>query len=261
MMIIRLAVADDTSTVHAILQNAARSLHERGYEQWPEHSPSLSHDRLLKQIGNGETYLVVDGRDPVATIAVTPHGDADFWSPAELADSAVYISKAAIVRRRAGEGLGALLLRWVMDRASQQGVTWGRLDAWRTNQELQAYYAGQGWVHLRTMDAPHRRSGALFQKRTQPDPEARSAFRWKELPSHIDRPPWEVGSSVITDTPDGPISATIAEIVGPDWSYGQVEQGWEHGVTNPPAGYVVTRDGRRWTPPPGQLWADPVGQE
>jgi GNAT superfamily N-acetyltransferase len=261
MMIIRRAIPDDTATVRAILRNAADSLHERGYDQWPDSSPSLKHEQLLKQIGDDGTYLVTDGRDPVATIAVTSQGDADFWSPAELAESAVYISKAAIVRSRAGEGLGALLLRWLVDRISQQDVTWGRLDAWRTNLELQAYYRKQGWTYIRTVDAPHRHSGALFQKRVETDLEARAALRWKELPNPVPRLPLEIGSPVITDTPDGPISATVMKISNRDWGYEVAERGWEHSVDGPPVYYVVTRDGRSWTPPPGHLWADPIGPE
>jgi GNAT superfamily N-acetyltransferase len=255
--IIRRAIPDDTPTVYEILHHAAGWLHERGYDQWPNGSPSLSYDQLLRQIGRGETWLVIDGRDPVATIAITPQGDPDFWTPDELAQSAAYISKAAVVRSRAGEGLGALVLRWVIDHAADRGAVWARLDAWRTNQELHAYYCRQGWTYLRTVDLPHRRSGTLFQRPADVDAQARAAFTWKDLPSRLRRPPLAVGSPVIVGTPDGPVAADVAEITGPDWSMGEVEQGWEHGTGGPPVGYVVTRDGRTWTPPPGQLWPDP----
>lgn len=255
--VIRPAIPDDTATVYAIVHHAAAWLHERGYDQWPDASPSLSHDQLLKQIGNGGTFLVTDGRDPVATIAVTSRGDTDFWTPRELAEPAAYISKAAVVRNRAGQGLGAMLLRWVTDYAARQGALWARLDAWRTNQELHDYYRRQGWTYLRTVDLPHRRSGTLFQHPATPDPQARAAFTWKELPARLNRPPLAVGSAVITSTPEGPVAATITEIIGPDYGHGIVEQGWEHGTGSPPAHYVVTRDGRTWTPQPGQIWPDP----
>jgi GNAT superfamily N-acetyltransferase len=258
MITIRRAIPDDTATVHAILRHAASWLHERGYDQWPDGSPSLSYDQLLRQIGRGETWLVSDGRDPIATIAVTSQGDPDFWTPDELAEAAAYISKAAVVRSQAGKGLGALILRWVVDHAAEQGAVWARLDAWRTNHELHAYYLRQGWDYLRTVGPPHRRSGALFQRPADADPQARAALIWQDLPARLRRPPLEPGSAVITNTPDGPVAATIARIIGPDWNAAEVEQGWETGTSGPPIDYAVTRAGRTWTPAPGQLWPDPA---
>jgi GNAT superfamily N-acetyltransferase len=257
-MIIRQAIPDDAPTVHAILHHAAGWLHERGYEQWPNGSPSLSYDQLLRQIGRGETWLAIDGRDPVATIAVTSRGDPDFWTPGELAESAAYVSKAAIVRSQAGKGLGALILRWVVGRAADQGAVWARLDAWRTNQELHAYYRRQGWTYLRTVDLPNRRSGTLFQKPADADPQVHAAFIWKDLPSRLRRPPLAVGSPVIVGTSDGPVAATVAKITGPDWGHSEVEQGWETGSSGPPVEYTVSREGRTWIPSPGQLWRDPA---
>ena len=256
-MIIRRAIPDDTPTVHAILHHAAKWLHERGYDQWPDNSPSLGYERLLAQIGRGETYLISDGTDPVGTIALTSKGDSDFWTPTELAEPAIYVSKAAVVRSWAGNGLGALVLRWVIDYAARQGAVWTRLDAWRTNQELHTYYRSQGWTDLRTVQLRHRRSGALFQKRAALDPEARAAFIWRELLVTLPRLPLALGSRVITNTPDGPVAATIAAINGPDWGYGEIEQGWEQGTSSPSVEYVVTREGRSWIPLPGQLWPDP----
>lgn len=182
MKTIRLAVPADQPAVLEILHGAACWLHERGYDQWPEGSPSLSPGQIGAQIARGETYLVSEGRAPVATIAVSADGDPDFWTEAELAEPAVYISKAAVVRRRAGAGIGDLTLRWVIDRAATQGARWGRLDAWRTNTDLHAYYQQRGWDYLRTVELAGRKSGALFQRPATPDPEARTALAWQEPP-------------------------------------------------------------------------------
>ncbi|SRR6266566_3468026 len=63
---------------------------------------------------------------------------------------------------------------------------------------LHAYYRQQGWAYVRTVDIPGRNSGALFQRLASPDPEARAAL------------------------------ARLPECQ--DWSHGEVERGWEHGV-------------------------------
>lgn len=91
--------------------------------------------------------------------------------------------EAAVVRRRAGAGIGDLTLRWVIDRAATQGARWGRLDAWRTNTDLHAYYQQRGWDYLRTVELAGRKSGAQFQRPATPDPEARTALAWQGPPS------------------------------------------------------------------------------
>jgi GNAT superfamily N-acetyltransferase len=258
---IRRADPDDVLTVHSLIHTAARWLHKRGYDQWPDNSQSLTYARLGEQIRRGETYIVSDGYDPVATIAVSPAGDPDFWTPDELAESAVYCSKAAVVRR--GEGIGAIVMRWVIDRAAMQDVQWVRLDAWRTNRELHEYYRGQGWTYLRTVELPHRRSGTLFQKAAAPNPQARAVLtwqeqpNWRELPSMVRRPALDVGTPVLVSTPEGPVAAIITEVIR-DWSHDEVSQGWETEVGGPPTRYVVARGDRTWTPQPDQIWPDRI---
>jgi antitoxin (DNA-binding transcriptional repressor) of toxin-antitoxin stability system len=185
---IRQAAAADLPAVTHILQNTARWLHERGIDQWPPGLPSLGPDQIAARIAQGETYLVTSEHgDPIATITAAASGDPDYWNPAELAEPAVYISKAAVIRSRAGEGLGALVLRWIIDQAAVCGTRWARLDTSKTNPALQAYYQAQGWTYLRTADTLHRRGGVLFQRAAAPDLEARAALIWQEAPTG---PPW-----------------------------------------------------------------------
>jgi ribosomal protein S18 acetylase RimI-like enzyme len=186
MMTIRRAVAGDLDAVSVILRSAADWLHARGYDQWPEGSPNLGPDRLGAQIGRGEFWLLSEGGQPVACVAISQNGDADFWTPAELAEPAAYLSKLAVDRARAGRGLGEAVLRWACDHAAAMGMRWVRLDVWRTNIDLQAYYRDRGWEHLRTEEVPGRRSGAIFQRPAIPDPEAAAAFA-AEGPLRVDR--------------------------------------------------------------------------
>ncbi|GGN96281.1 hypothetical protein GCM10010112_87400 [Actinoplanes lobatus] len=69
-----------------------------------------------------------------------------------------------VARSHAGLGIGGKLLAWVSEKAAEAGRHWLRLDAWRTNPHLHAYYLGHGFRHVRTIDLPHRGSGALFQR-------------------------------------------------------------------------------------------------
>jgi GNAT superfamily N-acetyltransferase len=176
MMTIRRALPDDLYTVLCILHAAADALHERGIDQWPDGSPTLGPGKIGAQIGRGEFWIAEDGAGPVAVIAISPVGDRDFWTSAELDEPAVYLSKAAVLPSQAGRGIGAALFRWACDYASRLGVGWVRLDAWRTNTGLHDYYAQRGWQRIRAMTVPGRKSGVLFARQAMPDLEARETF-------------------------------------------------------------------------------------
>jgi GNAT superfamily N-acetyltransferase len=250
-MTIRRAVPGDLRTVLAILHSAADWLHSRGIEQWPDGSPSLGPIAIGGQIERGEFWIVSEDRDPVAVIALSRDGDADFWSPAELEEAAVYVSKAAVLRRMAGRGLGALLLRWACDRIWDMGDDIARLDVWKTNTGLQEYYRRQGWRYLRTVDAPGRNSGALFDHPALRDDGAHWAFTRLGTPR---RGPGLVaaGMPVIVPGDRGPVAA-ICTRVARDGSAGIT--GGSHGVGDPPPLYEVERDGLTWVT--HEAWPDP----
>ena len=239
---IRPAGGSDLRDVHRIIHDAASRLHGRGLDQWPHGSPSLGLAKLGAQIARGETFLVLDGREPVGTVALSPAGDRDFWRPAELAEPAVYLSKAAILQDAAGNGLGALVMRWAVHAAHAAGARWARLDAWRTNTGLHAYYARQGWDFVRMAEAPGRKSGALFQRLALPDPEALARFtsvpglpRWQPAPVSALR----VGARVVTQDWE---AGVITDAHGPDWGYGVTGAAWEHSLSSPAATYTVQLD-------------------
>ncbi|MFD0479356.1 GNAT family N-acetyltransferase [Nonomuraea thailandensis] len=63
-----------------------------------------------------------------------------------------------------GSGLGDALLDWACAAAFSAGLPWVRLDCAKANPRLQGYYRDRGFRHVRTVDLPHRSSGALFQR-------------------------------------------------------------------------------------------------
>ena len=254
MMTIRRAGPGDLRTVLSILHSAADWLHSRGYDQWPDGSPSLGPVAIGAQIERGEFWIVSEDRDPVAVIALSRVGDADFWSPAELAAPAMYVSKAAVLRKAAGRGIGAMLLRWACDRAAAEGVRLVRLDVWKTNHRLQDYYDDQGWRYLGTAEAGGRNSGALFWHPAKPDPEARKAFVLLESPADAAQPV-TAGMPVIVPGDYGPEAATCVRVTR-DGSAGVIAVGWENGSGDPPTIYIVERDGREWVA--RDAWPDPA---
>jgi GNAT superfamily N-acetyltransferase len=174
MITIGRAYPHDLDDVLGILNSAAGQLHSRGLDQW---STGFTAERIGPYIACAEMWLLRDetGR-AVATVRGTSDADPDFWTPEESRELAMYVSKLARAPH-AAPGIGTMLLRWLTDHAASLGYAWIRLDAWRTNPGLHHYYADRGWTHVRTVNAPGRRSGALFQRSADPDPAARAAFR------------------------------------------------------------------------------------
>ncbi|MEU3162736.1 GNAT family N-acetyltransferase [Streptosporangium sp. NPDC006930] len=176
---LRRATDGDLEGVLALLAETAGWLNGRGVRQWP--ADGFPAGRITPLIGEGVLYLLErqageerpdldadDGRvregGPVATLALDGHADPEFWSRDDEPSSALYVHKLAVARDHAGTGLGEALLDWAGLRALALGKRWLRLDCSKDNPRLQDYYRGQRFAHLRTVDLPHRASGALFQR-------------------------------------------------------------------------------------------------
>src|SRR3954468_3816417 len=160
-MTARQAKADEFDVVMSLLEESIRWLRVKGLDQWSTWEKWRT--KMAPSLEGGDVWFLCDGGDLIGTVTVELRGDPDFWTPEELAESAAYVSKLAVRRDRAGHELAALLLDWASDNAYRRGCTWLRLDAWKTNEQLQAYYRDRGWTYLRTSDNPERHSGALFQ--------------------------------------------------------------------------------------------------
>ncbi|MFG1943466.1 GNAT family N-acetyltransferase [Nonomuraea sp. NPDC048826] len=168
---LRRAEPVDLHGVLALLADTAGWLHARGVRQWPREG--FGPDRITPLIEERVLYLLEDElrtldprgrRSPVATIALDRHADPEFWTEADDPGAALYVHKLAVARPWSGSGLGDALLDWAGATAYGSGLPWLRLDCAKRNEGLQRYYLRRGFRHVRTVDLPHRASGALFQR-------------------------------------------------------------------------------------------------
>jgi hypothetical protein len=148
------ATADQADDVLSVLDEAAAWLRRRGIAQWPARfERSWVEDAILR----GETWLV----DVNGTIAATVTVD---WSDAAWSDvggSAAYIHRMAV--RRQARGLGAAILAWAANIATQRDRDVLRLDCVADNHQLRAYYEGAGFRHrddVTVGGAPGQRLGS-----------------------------------------------------------------------------------------------------
>jgi ribosomal protein S18 acetylase RimI-like enzyme len=162
---IRKAEPSDLPAVAALQAETIAWLASKGLDQWQPGQPRVPNlTNALKAIELGACYLAYIGAELVGTITVDDHADTEFWTPDDCRDEALYIHRMIVARRFAGRDLGRDLLDWAEELASRSGRRWLRLDAWKTNPALHRYYESQGFKHVRTINLPHRGSGALFER-------------------------------------------------------------------------------------------------
>jgi ribosomal protein S18 acetylase RimI-like enzyme len=171
---LRRAEPADLPGVLMLLSDTAEWLYAQGVRQWPrngfgpERIEPLIEERVLFLLDDELRYLDPDASaPPVATIAVDGHADPEFWTPDDDPGAALYIHKLAVARPWSGSGLGDALLDWASAAAFASGLPWVRLDCAKANPRLQDYYRSRGFRQVRTVDLPHRSSGALFQRASE----------------------------------------------------------------------------------------------
>lgn len=106
-------------------------------------------ERLQTSIDAGETWMVYDGDQTIATLALDRYADPQLWTPEERDQPAFYLHRLIVDRDHAGHGHGANLIDWACDHAAAEAALWVRIDAWTTNIALQRYYLAHGFQHVR----------------------------------------------------------------------------------------------------------------
>jgi ribosomal protein S18 acetylase RimI-like enzyme len=120
--------------VQGMLSDAFHRAADLGYHQWWDPFPVAI---VENSVILGETYVALEGRTVVGTIALSWE-DPMFWG--KRPPDAGYVHRlctdAAITRR----GLGTELLSWADTTIANHGREWLRLDTPASNQRLRSYY-------------------------------------------------------------------------------------------------------------------------
>ncbi|MFI1029248.1 GNAT family N-acetyltransferase [Streptomyces sp. NPDC020951] len=149
----------------ALRTQAEEWLQTKGTDQWSD--PETGERAISKwraSIDEGRSWVVVGAHGEVlATVSRGPV-DRDFWTDADRPETALHLYKLMVAREAAGRQLGIRVIDWMSRLAALEGRTWVRIDTWRTNSGLHAYYERMGFKHVRTEMASHRLSGWLAQR-------------------------------------------------------------------------------------------------
>jgi GNAT superfamily N-acetyltransferase len=161
-LIIRPAGTPDLPAIARLLDEAGNWMRRQGItDQWPSQFPLSD---LADRADRGELHIAYDHGTPVGTFAIDYHADPEFWHDDPGGELAGYLHRLAVARTHAGHGIGAQLVKHAACLVDGTGHQSLRLDCAKHNTRLHDYYRQLGFTHLQTIDLPHRKSGALFQR-------------------------------------------------------------------------------------------------
>ncbi|MEA2496704.1 MAG: hypothetical protein QOJ29_4615 [Thermoleophilaceae bacterium] len=152
----------DLPAVARLLDQAGDWMRSQGItDQWPVRFPISD---LVQRVDRGELHIAYDNETPVGTFALDHHADPEFWHDDPDGTHAGYLHRLAVADTHRGQGIGSQLVDHASDLVARSGRPWLRLDCAKHNRRLHAYYRTLGFAHTATVDVPHRKSGALFQR-------------------------------------------------------------------------------------------------
>lgn len=160
---------NDHDAIVGLIEAAGQWLRRaKDTDQWaqPWRSEEDRSNRIRRDLTAGKTWLLRDNGIAVATITTDPQ-DYPIWPPQRQRERAVYVRRLVVSREYGGRRLGSTLLDWAGLTARRgYGAEWIRVDVWRTNKELHAYYERQGFTSCGECTDPAYPSGSLFEKPT-----------------------------------------------------------------------------------------------
>lgn len=133
----------DAAALLELRNEAARWQHAVGIVQWRENEVPAK--VYAEQAARGEWYVVRDGQRISGGLRLLWE-DRAVWG--EQPPIAVYVHHLVSRRSPAYAGLGASMLTWAAARAADNDRALVRLDCMESNQQLRAYYRGQGFTEV-----------------------------------------------------------------------------------------------------------------
>ena len=166
---LRPATHADAASIRALRESLTHWQRSNGITQWEPGEIPLT--TLEKQARLGE-WWVLDGAEELVAAVRVVDDDPGIWSTADGVDAG-YIHGLMVARVRAGEGLGAAILREAEAIVQAGGHQVVRLDCVASNTVLRRYYEERGYVLVGERSFPLG-SGwhpvALFEKKLDATP-------------------------------------------------------------------------------------------
>jgi hypothetical protein len=168
MPYLRTVQSDDLTYILELRDHVEKWLNDSSQDQFQNQEFSIRSHAHIQRLVHERRFVILQGEDKrrLAVGALVPP-DPDFWNEGDNLSDAWYVAR--LMTDEHGRDYGAHLIDLIAQAAALAGRKYLRLDCWRTNTKLHEYYTHRGFSHVRTVQQPHRLSGALFQRETRAD--------------------------------------------------------------------------------------------
>lgn len=173
-LVVRQAWRGELPVISGLIRESARWMHSRGWDAWPP--DGLPDYRLTPGIAAGTVWLLWDGPTPIATFALDRDLDPEFTAAGYRPGAALNLHRMAVTRERAGKGIGPLVLDWVTDRTARAELPYVWANINRRAVPLQNWYARHGFNHMGTVTSTGRKSGSLWCRPAERQPQV-----WEQI--------------------------------------------------------------------------------
>ena len=150
----RKATSDDIGAIMRIVDDARASLKKRGVDQWQ--GPYPQPENFLLDIDRGECYLVLHGEEIAAFFTLSTREEKSYdgitdgkWT--EGMDAAV-LHRGAVAKEYRGSGIAEKMMRFVDERALEQGLRCIRTDTHKKNKPMQRVLRESGYRYRGNLD-------------------------------------------------------------------------------------------------------------
>ena len=150
----RKATSDDIGAIMRIVDDARASLKKRGVDQWQ--GPYPQPENFLLNIDRGECYLVLHGEEIAAFFTLSTREEKSYdgitdgkWT--EGMDAAV-LHRGAVAKEYRGSGIAEKMMRFVDERALEQGLRCIRTDTHKKNKPMQRVLRESGYRYRGNLD-------------------------------------------------------------------------------------------------------------
>lgn len=154
---VRIAAVYESELVLIFLKNIARWMKVNNIKQWQYLLEGGDDPEIILSIIKGETYVVEEGNNLVATFTISPYQsewDEHIFGKDEVNNS-LYLHRIAIHTSYMKKGLGSEILNWIFVHFAGK-KEWLKLDCVSSNLKLSSFYRNNGFEEIGITDG-HRK--------------------------------------------------------------------------------------------------------
>jgi GNAT superfamily N-acetyltransferase len=137
---IKIATNHDSSAIIKLLKQIAQWMKDNDINQWRFLLDGGEDEEIEQAIINQETYIVLKGKDIVATFTLLSkqsEWDRHIWG-SDNSSKSLYLHRLAIIPTYMKKGIGKNILTWIQDNASDKEYL--KLDCVTDNIKLNNFY-------------------------------------------------------------------------------------------------------------------------